>query len=209
LGCYGGVKKPPDESQTEKSDDTKIAVEAYLFDVKLRRKNKPTSIRLDLYQTDSVVAMYGRGYFNKGAFWGRLTEDSLTVYFPSTKEFLDETVEDLFMSFDCESESGGLNLLSYFMRLPDGGDVSEHLVIKTISEKENFREITVSSVNCPWRILIDYSKEEIGWRIDKFEFDDGKEFTIKGGRRRYKAAASVSSTQFRIKIPPEAFKISL
>ena len=209
IGCFGGVKDLSGVSSSETINDIEISVEAYLFDVKLRRKGKPTTIRLDLYQTDTVVAMYGRGYFNKGAFGGQLTNDSMLIYFPSTQEYLYETIEDLFLSFDCESELIGLNLLSYFIDLPESGHISENLNVTTIEEKDGRRIIEIYSVNCPWKLLLEYSKENKGWRIEDFEFDDAKDVTLKGSRRQYKEKVSVSALRFRTVIPPDAFRITL
>jgi len=209
TNCSSGLKNHVGESVNEGFDATEISVEAYLFDVKLRRKGKPTTIRLDLYQTDSAIAMYGRGYFNKGAFTGRLTDDSMLVYFPSTKEYLHESIDNLFLSFDCESELIGLNLLNYFRKPPDSGHISQNLNVETIEEDNDSRHLKVSSINCPWRLLLGYVIEEKSWRIKNFEFDDGDDVTLKGSQRKYKDDASVAASRFRITIPIGSKKITL
>lgn len=207
FGCYSGLQvKNTDEAKFGSED---IRVEAYLVDVKLRRKGKPTSFRLDLYQTDSAVAMYGRGYFNKGAFSGRLTSDSIQIYFPTAEEYLHESIENLFLSFDCESELLGLNLLSYFLNVPNSDSVSENLIVENIEDKDDEKNYKISSRNCPWVLMLTYSNEKPGWRIDEFEFDDNKEVSIKGNRRIYKQEAAVSKNRFEIKIPDGALKITL
>ncbi len=99
----------------------KVEVEAYLFDAKLRRDNKPTSVRLEFFHTDSVIAFAGRGYLGKGALKGRLTEDSLEVYFPTTDEFVKEAAADLMSSFDCAGDIGSFNLMALFNSLPGKG----------------------------------------------------------------------------------------
>ncbi len=209
VSCSSGNKTAPGEESTDQVNLPDVNVEAYLFDVKLRRKGKPTTVRLDIYQTDSVVAMYGRGYFNKGAFRGQITSDSMLIYFPSTNEFLNESNENLFNSFDCETELTGINLLSYFESLPDSGDISENLRVETIEESSNSRQLRVSSINCPWRLLLGYRKETNGWRLELFEFDDGSEVTLKGKRRNYKDNATVTGERFQIPVKPDAHKITL
>jgi len=209
ISCSGGRKVHSGEYSGSRIDKADVQVEAYLFDVKLRRQGKPTTIRLDLYQTDSVIAMYGRGYFNKGAFTGRLTADSMLVCFPSTKEFLHESIENLFLSFDCESELIGINLLSYFIKSPDSAHSLQNLLVELIEEDPDRRIVKVSSKNCPWRLILDYAMEEKGWRIRNFEFDDGGEVTLRGSQRRYKLGASVPATRFRIIIPNDSKKITL
>ncbi len=209
LNCSSGRKSQPGEGVGSRTKLPEIQAEAYLFDVKLRRKGKPTSIRLDLYQTDSVVAMYGRGYFNKGAFSGRITDDSMLVYFPSTSEYLNESIEKLFLSFDCESKLIGVNLLEYFLNPPDSEHISENLRVETIEERGDVKQLSVSSKSCPWRLLLAYRKEKIGWRLDLFEFEDGRDVTLKGSRRQYKENATVPGDRFRIEIKTDALKIAL
>ena len=209
IGCSSGRKSQPTGESGARISHADVQVEAYLFDVKLRRKGKPTTVRLDLYQTDSVVAMYGRGYFNKGAFSGRITDDSMLIYFPSTNEYLNESIENLFLSFDCESELIGINLLGYFIVPPDSAQASDNLSIQIIEESEEVKQYRVSSKSCPWRLLLGYRKEKNVWRLEMIEFDDSENVTLKATRRQYKSSATVSSERFYIQIKPDALKISL
>lgn len=209
ISCSGGKRNLVNDTAVASFDNNEIMVEAYLFDVKIRRKGKPTTIRLDLYQSDSAIAMYGRGYFNKGAFTGRLTKDSMLIYFPTTKEYLHESIESLFQSFDCETELTSINLLSYFINFPDSADITQNLNIETISEDNNNRLLKVLSANCPWRLSLGYAIEEKGWRIKNFEFDDGAGVSLKGNQRRYKFNASVPASRFHISIPDGSKKITL
>jgi len=206
MSCGGTQNRVGSE---ESLPGTDVTVEAYLFDVQLRRNGKPTSIRLDLYQTDSAVAIFGRGYFNKGAFRGRLTDDSLQIYFPSAHEYVNESVEKLFRSFDCESELMGINLLSYFTMSPDSTQISENLMIAPLENAKGHKTQRISSRNCDWQLTLEYAIEEAGWRIDRFDFNDGKEVTLKGSRRNYKDTAKVSSERFLVLIPANAKRISL
>ena len=206
LSC-GGMKG--DIADENGIDEPEIPVEAYLFDVKLRRNGKPTSFRLDIYQTDSAVAMYGRGYFNKGAFRGILTDDSLLINFPSSKEYLRESIESLFQSFDCEKDLIAVNLLGYFASLPDSGHISEDLSVETVEQDGQSRKVKVTSINCPWELLIGYGLKEKGWRIDSFEFDDRESVTLKGELRNYKVDSSVSQSRFKLSIPDNFIKLTL
>lgn len=198
-----------DISEETGVDAPEIPVEAYLFDVKLRRDGKPTSFRLDLYQTDSVVAMYGRGYFNKGAFRGVLSDDSLHINFPSSKEYLRESIESLFQSFDCEKDLIAVELLAYFSRPPDSGHISDDLNVEVLEETGKAQKIKVNSTNCPWRLIIGYDLVEKGWRIDTFEFDDDKSVTLKGELRKYNGNSAISQSRFKLAIPDKFSKITL
>lgn len=207
-GCYGGDRQFGDETSDNESLYSEIPVEAYLFDVKLRRDGKPTSFRLDLYQTDSAVAMYGRGYFNKGAFRGVLSDDSLHINFPSSKEYLQESIESLFQSFDCEKDLIAVELLAYFARPPDSGQIAGDLMVESLEQDGQSRKVKVSSKNCPWRLLMGYDLKENGWRIESFEFDDDKSVTLKGELRKYKGDSSISQSRFKLTIPSNFSKIT-
>lgn len=209
LSCSVGKQNQGNANLEETIEKREITVEAYLFDVKLRRQGKPTTLRLDLYQTDSVIAMFGRGYFNKGAFRGRLTKDSMLVYFPSTKEYLQESMESLFQSFDCEKELIAVQLLGYFSSPPDSGHISQDLNVEKIKQEGKRRQLKVTSANCPWQLLLGYQMKEKGWRIEEFEFDDGESVTLKGSQRRYKESTSVPASRMNLAIPTNFNRLTL
>ena len=187
----------------------KVEVEAYLFDVKIRRKGKPTSLRLDLYQTDSVIAMFGRAYFNKGAFRGRLTSDSLHIYFPASNEFLQESVDALFSTFNCQGSLSGLPVFKYFSELPDSTLSETGLEIRTLKDENKKKSFEISASGCSWLMSLKYKKEDKGWRLNEFRFDDKQSVRIKGSRRIYKSSTRIPSGRFELAIPSDSYRITI
>ncbi len=206
LSCGGYGSQITEEN---KIGQHKIEVEAYLFDIKIRRKGKPTSLRLDLYQTDSVIAMFGRAYFNKGAFRGRLTSDSLQIYFPASNEFLKESIDALFSTFNCQADLSGLPVFNYFSELPDSALSETGLEIKTLTNENKKKSFEISATGCSWLMSLKYQKEDKGWRLNEFKFDDKQSLRIKGSRRIYKSSARISSGRFELAIPSDSYRISI
>ena len=204
CGGYGSTF-----SDENKVGQQKVEVEAYLFDVKIRRKGKPTSLRLDLYQTDSVIAMFGRAYFNKGAFRGRLTNDSLKIFFPASNEFLQESIDALFSSFNCQGDLSGLPVFKYFSELPDSAFSETGLEIKTLINEKKKKSFEISASGCSWLMSLKYKKEDKGWRLNEFRFDDEQSVRIKGSRRIYKSSARILSGRFELAIPSDSYRISI
>jgi len=206
ISCGGYGLSVTDETGVGQQ---KVDVEAYLFDVKIRRKGKPTSLRLDLYQTDSVIAMFGRAYFNKGAFRGRLTSDSLHILFPASKEFLKESIDALFSSFNCQGNLSGLPVFKYFSELPDSALSETGLEIRTLINENKKKSFEISASGCSWLMSLKYFKEDKGWRLNEFNFDDNQSVRIKGSRRIYKSSARIPSSRFELAIPSNFYRITI
>ncbi len=206
ISCGGYGLSVTDETGVGQQ---KVEVEAYLFDMKIRRKGKPTSLRLDLYQTDSVIAMFGRAYFNKGAFRGRLSSDSLHIFFPASNEFLQESIDALFSTFNCKGSLTGLPVFNYFSELPDSAISNSGLDIKIVDDENKKKSFEISATGCSWLMSLKYHKEKKGWRLNEFKFDDNKSVRIKGSRRIYKSSTRIPASRFNLAIPPESYRISI
>ncbi|HKK21408.1 MAG TPA: hypothetical protein VJ983_08055 [candidate division Zixibacteria bacterium] len=206
VGCGGGhsVRVGDEQSGVIESD---VGVEAYLFDAQVQRGKKRNTFRLDVYQTDSILALTGRGYLGKGALKGWMTRDSVKVLFPSTNEYLYETIPGLIGAIDCLGEAPQVNLFSLFSALPDSVMTDPHVKIKSDYSDPDQPEFSVSYEGCPWMINATYDRQDAGWRITEFEFDDGHDNTLSGKRRIYKGDARVPSSRFRIAIPPSFVRI--
>ena len=182
-------------------------MEAYLFDAKLRRQGKPTSFRLEIFQTDSVIALGGRAYLGKGALKGRLTTDSLEVYFPSSNEYLYESLSNLFATAECTNAAPKLRLLHLFTSLPDSLAEMEGMSVVSDYTDRKRPEFVISLHDCPWRIELTYNRHEVGWRIHDFKFDNGNDITLKAKRRTYKKKAQVPCSKFQLVLPDSATHI--
>jgi hypothetical protein len=198
--------RPPTE--TAKEVRPADAVRAFLFDAELRRAGKPTSFRLEIFQTDSAMALSGRGYLGKGALRGRATADSLLCYFPSTNEYIDEPVLNLMHALECEIAPKGINLVTLLDRLPDSTSLDP--TIKLVSNYQDGKRpsFIVYVENCPWQMELTYRQESIAsYRLDEFFFFDGKETRLKATCREYKQSATVKPDRFEVRIPPDAQRI--
>ena len=183
-------------------------MEAYLFDAKLRRQGKPTSFRLEIFQTDSVIALGGRAYLGKGALKGLLTADSLEVYFPSSNEYLYESLSDLFAKAECTNAAPEFSLLHLFTFLPDSLAEMEGMSVASDYTNRKRPEYLISFPDCPWKIELTYDQHEAGWRIRDFKFDNGNDITLKAKRRTYKKKAQVPYSKFQLVLPDGATRIT-
>jgi len=209
CGCGAAYRGADSDLEREAGVTGEVTVEAYLFDARLRRNNKPTSVRLEFYQTDSVIAIAGRGYLGKGALRGRLTNDSIEVYFPTTDEYLLEPVSDVIGAADCSALPPSLSLLRLFSTLPDSLLEGSGLTVESDYSDERHPRFVVSSPQCPWKINVEYSLQDEDWRIKEFVFDDGDGATLTGKRRTYKREAKVKATKFLVPTKPTSMRIML
>jgi len=209
VGCGGTYAPPAGEERSKAASREKVKATAYLFDARIRRHGKPTSFRLEVYQTDSLLALAGRGYLGKGALKGWLTNDSIKVFFPSTDEYLYEAVDALFASSRCAPESAGPGLLAYFQSLPVASEPAEALVVLPVDKDDNEARFVVYREGCAWQLEILYDLKDEGWRVKDFEFSDGDETTLRARRREYKPQAKVAAGKFDIDIQSSARRIRL
>ena len=206
--CGPGRRIRPASEERVAIVQEKIEVEAYLFDAKLRRRGKPTSFRLEIFQTDSVIALGGRAYLGKGALKGLLTTDSLEVYFPSSNEYLHESLSDLFTTAECTNAAPKLNLLHLFTCLPDSLAEMEEVSVASDYTNHKRPEYVISLPDCPWVIELTYDQREAGWRIRDFKFDNGNDITLKAKRRAYKKKAQVPYSKFQLVLPDGVGRIT-
>jgi len=206
--CGPGRRIRPEYEERVAIVQEKIEVEAYLFDAKLRRQRKPTSFRLEIFQTDSVIALGGRAYLGKGALKGLLTTDSLEVYFPSSNEYLYESLRDLFATAECANSMPKLNLLHLFTSPPDSLAEMEEVSVASDYTNRKRPEYVISFPDCSWMIELTYDRHEAGWRIRDFKFDNGNDITLKAKRRTYKKKAQVPDSKFQLVAPDGATRIT-
>lgn len=193
----------------EEALETKIRAEAYSFNARLRQQGKPTTFKLEVYQTDSLLGLSGRGYLGKGALKGWLTSDSIKVYFPATKEYVQDQLSVVAKSGKCASPLGGLNLLDLFAQLPDSILSDTDLLVNADYSKAKRPKFRIESADeeCRWQLDLTYDHQKTGWRIRRFEFNNGNGTTLRGIRERYRAKANVALKRFMPRPPPGAVRI--
>ncbi|MDF1544628.1 MAG: hypothetical protein P1R58_05950 [bacterium] len=204
-GCGTGPNRTGEEQSA--LSRSKITADAYLFDATLYREGKPTSVRLECYVTDSVVGLSGRGYLGKGALKGRLTRDSINVYFPSTNEYLSEKSGDLLISAaGCAQVKAEADLLSLFSSVPESRNWGETFAI-TRSGDDDQPQYQISLGDCGWEFTLEYRESDASLFLNKFEFNDGHGSRLKAKRRTLKREASVPSNRFQVDLPIGAVRI--
>lgn len=201
IGC-GPIAKRRTKEERQAAKLEKIAAEAYLYDVKIFQQGKKTSVRLEIYLTDSIAGISAKGYLGKGALKGWLTEDSIMVFFPTVDEYLYEAVETLLSSSKCVESSTEVDFLSIFSSYPGGIQIRPDT---TISGRPSF---FLSDSNCPWRLDLEYDNRKVGPRLRKFVFDDGGGNRFEGKRRKFKPNGKVPTGRFELTIPASSRRIT-
>ena len=204
-GC-SSIPRTSNEANTA-ADDTKITADAFLFDARIYREGKPTSVRLECYHSDSIVGLSARGYLGKGALRGKVTRDSIIVYFPSTNEYVAEKVTDLLSSADsCTAPSGDIDLAAMFSNLPDIILRDTGFVVKSIGDDNN-PEFSISLDSCGWVLILGYGIDDEMNYLDRIEFNGGNGNRLKAKRRTLKRQTQIPLNRFEPRIPPSAIRI--
>jgi len=204
LSCKPDYQaEPTTNSFTKRGPNRKIEVEAFLFDATVFRDGKPTSLRLELFRSDTMIAVSGKGYLGKGALKGVITPDSVILYFPTSREYIREERRSFLSSAACPVGLGALDLHRIFRRLPD--EMALHPAeLKVIDSGKKKRRFNISWPVCDWSLELEYKKRKPGWRPQKFEFDDGASTRAKGEVRVFRPRAKVRLKRFHVDIPADA-----
>jgi hypothetical protein len=209
AGCSGGRRHAAVSGEGAANAGSERRAEAFLFDTEIHYKGKYSSVRLELYATDSIVGIGGRSYLGKGALDGWLTRDSVKLLFPSSNEFVHDAVILLLRSLDCsERGAGSIDLLSLLYTMPSVYSVGPGIVVSLDSSDVDRPAFELSSTECPWRIDLIYDAQAPGWRVREFTFTNGDNLSIKAKRREYKPGVKAKSDKFTVEIPPDAVRIS-
>jgi hypothetical protein len=208
LVSCGGRNKViiPAEAKLAQSEQ-EVYVDAFLFDARLWRDGKPTSFRLELYQADTIAGLAGRGYLGKGALKGRITTDSMIVYFPSTNEYLRESIPGILGSIECVGATTAPNLAHLAHSLPGQWLPDGQYLLDTTSASGDERAYSISEANCPWRLDVTYTMHDSTWYVEQIEFDSGENTRFRANRRTLKTGTSVESNRFAAPIGPDAVRI--
>jgi len=186
----------------------KIPAEAFVFNSRLKRDGKPTTVKLELYHADTVIGLSGRAYLGKGALKGRLTADSLVVYFPASNEYVRETLSALAARADCPIPLTQLHLLDLFRHTPDSVALPPEVSVAGNYRDNDHPSFVLFVEGCPWQVEVEYEHHDEGWRPKRFEFDDGDRLSFKAETERFKGNAKVEQGRFEVSVPNGAVQIS-
>ncbi|HWR82808.1 MAG TPA: hypothetical protein VN285_05870 [Candidatus Deferrimicrobium sp.] len=184
-----------------------MTVGACLFDAQLRRGGKPTSFRLEVLHNDSVAVLAGRAYLGKGALRGRLTRDSLSLYIPSTHEYVDESLQNLLKSAECSAAEMSLDFLSLLTTLPDAQHHTTGIDVLPDYSDAGRPTFVVTSAGCLWKLELTYDHSDSGWRLRELFFTGSKDVSLNAKRRQCKPAINVSADKLRFAVPDGAARV--
>jgi len=204
AGCYATGRKG-----LEGAADDKFRAEAYSFNARLWRDNKPNTFKLEVYQTDSLIGLSGRGYLGKGALRGWIRSDSIMVYFPAANELLHESVEALVAASSCQVPLSRLDFLQLLKQRPDSITLPEQVSLGVVSDESDRAKFKLAGPGeeCRWELTLDYRRRDAGWRIDEFYFDDGRATRLRGSCELYRAEARVPVKRIDPAPRPDAVRI--
>lgn len=208
AGCSGPQRSAAGHEQSPQKKSDKIRAEAWLFDARVWRDNKPTSFRLEVYRTDSVTALSGRGYLGKGAMKGRINNDRLYVYFPRSNEYLDEPAGSLLDAMGCSNGSPQVDMLALLTDVPDSVDGLKNVEVTASYLDPDNPTFVLYARGCSWQLDLSYDLRKVGWRLKAFEFDSGDGVRLKATRRTLKQRAKVPVKRFQTMHPSDAYRIS-
>lgn len=204
-GCGGAGQAGPGEETAVAA--AKVEAEAYLFDTFIHRDGKRTSVRLELFATDSVLAAGGRAYLGKGALKGWIRGDSLKIYFPQSDEYVYEPLDDLMRSAECGDGSPDIRLLDLFFHTPDSVTLDPRIEVTGDWNDVDRPKFSLAMQNCPWQINLEYDRRKQGLRPREFRFDNGDNLQIEAKRREYRDRSSVTGAKFVLNLPQTAVQI--
>lgn len=217
ISCTAGRQggSVDDEQQSESG---KVTADAYLFDAKIHRNGKPTTIRLELYVVADTVYIHGRAYLGKGALRARLTPDSIVALFPTEREYVADRVTEVISSENCEDKLvRALNLAELLTDAPgDNSPLTEILVENdksrsTTSQKKSILKKKRSfgvTTQCKWSLQLDYDQRAKRQHLVHLLFDDGRETRINASLREVKIASRVPKKRLTLTIPSNYSRLS-
>ena len=207
-GCGNRYDSAPSHEINQAGKAEKIRAEAWLFDARIWRDGKPTSFRLEVYRTDSVTALSGRGYLGKGAMKGTISNDSLYVYFPRSNEYLYESAGSLLDAMGCSNASLYVDIVALLTQVPDSLDNLENVQLTASYLNSQQPTFVMYARGCSWQLNMTYDRRKVGWRLKAFEFNSGDEVRLKVKRRTLKQRARVPIKRFQVSRPSDAFRLS-
>lgn len=208
--CAVGCGRPrtggetSDRAEADLRED--VIAEAYLFDARVKKDDKPTSVRLEIYRTDTLLAFNGRGYLGKGAFRGIVRNDTLLAYFPTIDEFTHEPVADLLGSLSCPAGLERFDLDALFERTPDSVGLDD-LVVDVDYEDEDHPVFVLHREGCEWALRLEYDRRDERWWLDEFYLESGPDFELRGRRRTLREQTEVPRSRFDVSIPAGAVRL--
>jgi hypothetical protein len=204
LSCSASRPNANDESGSQ-GNDTKVTADAYLFDTQVTRGGRLASMRLEIFDADSVIGLSGRAYLGKGALKGRITRDSVKLYFPSSNQYISEATDDFMRNDSCALNISKDDLVGILRHRPPSDSRPTAGKFGVISASAD--DTVMIATWCRRIFELKYYKTSDGWCVGSFHFDDSLGTEIQAKRREVRFGARVKAGQFHVIIPSDAERI--
>ncbi len=215
--CIFGRRSPSGASIQEeaKRGNTKVIVDAYLFDVKFKENGKRRSVRLDVYISDSLALFTARAYLGKGVAKGIWRPDSSLFYFPTLKEYFSGPLDEMTRA-GCASGGDLQQIIPIIFsgRFPFSiaCDEDPPLQIAKQTDKEIEAILTLGECETKVQLVFDLQENSPFWGrlyfLKEFNYipEDGKG-KVTGKRRILKRQKKIKAQKFVLNIPAEAVPV--
>jgi len=217
-GClFGGRSSGAPQGVEEVSHvDGKLAVDAYLFDVKFKQNGKRRSVRLDVFFADTIALFTARGYLGKGVAKGVWRPDSSLFYFPTENEYYSGPLDELTRA-GCASGGDLQRLVPMFLsgHLLFASSSDSTVVIDTRTEERIEATVNLGTCETPVKLVFDYQSESPSYGrlyyLKEFSYipEGGKDKfkdknKVVGKRRILKRGKGLERRKFTVNIPLDA-----
>jgi hypothetical protein len=205
LSCSGSQPRANGEAGRQ-TVDTKVTADAYLFDARFTRDGRLGSMRLEIFDADSVIALSGRAYLGKGALRGRITRDSVQLYFPASNQYISEATDEFLRNDSCALDIAKEELVSILRHRPPMASNPTAGRFSVISASAD--DTVMIATWCRKSFELKYYKTSEGWCVGSFNFRDSLGTEIQANRREVRFGARIKAGQFHVTIPPDAERIT-
>ncbi len=177
--------------------------DAYLFDVKVKHRGKKRSTRLDIYSTRDSISFFARAYLGKGVMKVLIVHDSVTIYFPTEKQYFAGKLSNLIGNKCAVRFPAEKLIIELFHKTPvEISDSSKSFYVNVVKESSDDLHYRLISRECDETVDIRYERKDeryVPYRI-LYERNDGS-FKLDARRRQSRLNITIPAEKFRISIP--------
>lgn len=208
IGCVPKKMSPApsgeEKQPSQNIDMDKVIVDAYQFEALFRQSGKPTTLRLELFCTDSLVVVIGKGYLGKSGIRARVSADSLLAYFPTRKQYVSDALPNLLSEVACDSNPPHLNLAALFRQLPTEESIPEPIRVIANTKNADHPRYLLFVPDCTWQMEVEYARSDTSWRVSSFTWQGIQNSTFEATRKNYRQRVAIPAERMRVVLPENA-----
>jgi len=165
-GCLFDGRRSGAAQTTEEVSrvEGKLAVDAYLFDVKFKQNGKRRSVRLDVFFADTIALFTARGYLGKGVAKGVWRPDSSLFYFPTENQYYSGPLDEMTRA-GCAGGGDLQRLVPMFLSgrllslLSAESSADSLVVINSQTDKKVEATVKLGTCETPVTLVFDFQSE--------------------------------------------------